>query len=172
MRKLFIFFALFTHFSFANASRAERDTSIQLLKNELWWGGSVIFGTEMPFGKKDFSFDLSNHTGNQNAPVLISNKGRWIWSEKAFAYSFANDSLRISNIFGKMEIGQSGNDLKTAYQYCSKNFFPSSGKWVDSLLITAPQYNLWIELMYDPTQKLVLKYANPHCSKNAPNVKI
>ena len=160
MRKLFIFFALITHFSFAYAEPAQKDTSIQILKNELWWGGSVIFGTEMPFGKKDFSFDLSNHTGNQNAPVLISNKGRWIWSEKPFAYSFSNHSLQLNNIVGQIQVGRSGNTLKDAYQFCSKNFFPSSGKWVDSLLITAPQYNLWIELMYDPTEKLVLEYAD------------
>ena len=160
MRKLFILFVLITHYSFANASPAESDTSIQILKNEYWWGGSVIFGTEMPFGKKDFSFDLSGHTGNQNSPILISNKGRWIWSEKTFAYSFSNDSLRISNIVGNIKTGKAGNDLKSAYKYCSENFFPTSKKWVDSLLISAPQYNLWIELMYEPTEKLVLEYAD------------
>ncbi len=159
MRKCLIFFSCVIC-SFVNANAAERDTSIRIQENEYWWGGSVIFGTQMPFGKKDFSFNLSNHTGNQNAPVLISSKGRWIWSEKPFAYSFSQDSLCISNITGKIQTGEAGNNLKSAYQYCSENFFPTSGKWVDSLLITSPQYNLWIELMYNPTQKLVLKYAN------------
>jgi len=160
MRKLIIFFACIIYSSMVNANRVERDTCIQILKNEFWWGGSVIFGTQMPFGKKDFSFDLSNHTGNQNSPVLISNKGRWIWSEMTFAYSFNQDSLHITNIAGNIKTGKSGNDLQSAYRYCSKNFFPTSGKWVDSLLIAAPQYNLWIELMYEPTQKLVLEYAD------------
>lgn len=160
MRKLIIFFACIIYFSAANANPAKTDTCIQLLNNEYWWGGSVIFGTQMPFGNKDFSFDLSGHTGNQNTPLLISNKGRWIWSEEPFAYSFNHDSLRISNVIGEIQFGEAGNDLKSAYKYCSKNFFPTSGKWVDSLLITAPQYNLWIELMYNPTQKAVLAYAN------------
>ena len=39
-------------------------------------------------------------------------------------------------------------------------FFPPSGKWPDSLLITSPQYNLWIELQYNPNQKDVIKYAD------------
>ncbi len=150
------------------ANAAERDTTIQLLQNEYWWGGSVIFGTEMPFGNKQFSFNLSNHTGNQNAPILISNKGRWVWSEKPFAYSFDQDSLQISDIIGNIQMGVAGKDLKSAYNFCSQKFFPTSGEWVDSLLITSPQYNLWIELMYNPTQKLVLKYAHDVLENNLP----
>ena len=42
----------------------------------------------------------------------------------------------------------------------SKLKFPSSGLWPDSLLITAPQYNLWIELLYNPNQKDVMDYAH------------
>ena len=160
MRKLIVLFACIIYFSIANANPEERDTCIKILKNENWWGSSVIFGTEMPFGQKEFSFNLSDHTGNQNSPILISNKGRWVWSEKPFAYSFNHDSLCITNIVGNIQMGAAGNDLKSAYEYCSENFFPTSGKWVDSLLITAPQYNLWIELMYNPTQKAVLAYAN------------
>lgn len=160
MKKCIVFFSCMIIGLFVNANAAQRDTSILIQQDEYWWGGSVIFGTQMPFGKKEFSFDLSDHTGNQNSPVLISNKGRWVWSEKPFAYSFSNDSLRISNIIGNIHIGVAGNNLKEAYAYCSKNFFPTSGEWVDSLLITSPQYNLWIELMYNPTQKLVLEYAN------------
>ena len=160
MRKLIIFFICTIYFSMANANTAERDTCIQTLNNEYWWGGSVIFGTQMPFNKKDFTFDLSGHTGNQNAPILISNKGRWVWSEEPFAYSFTPGSLCISNIVGKIQTGVAGNDLKSVYEYCSKSFFPTSGKWVDSLLITAPQYNLWIELMYNPTETAVLAYAD------------
>lgn len=159
MRIFIIFFASVFYFSVGNANPSKGDTCIQILKNESWWGGSVIFGTQMPFGKKQFSFNLSDHTGNQNAPVLISSKGRWIWSEKPFAYSFNHDSLCLTNVVGDLQTGVSGKDLKSAYKYCSENFFPTSGKWVDSLLITSPQYNLWIELMYNPTQKAVLAYA-------------
>lgn len=168
MRKCIIFFACIIGCSFANANPAQRDTSISLLTNEYWWGGSVIFGTQMPFGDNNFSFDLSNHTGNQNAPILVSNKGRWVWSEKPFAYSFNHDSLKISDIVGNIHTGVAGKDLKSAYKYCSEKFFPTSGKWVDSLLITSPQYNLWIELMYNPTQKLVLKYAQDVLTTHLP----
>lgn len=160
MRKRIVLFACIVSFSFLNAHAAQRDTTIELQNNEYWWGGSVIFGTQMPFGNDKFSFNLANHTGNQNAPILISNKGRWVWSEKPFAYSFNHDSLKISDIAGNIQMGIAGKDLKSAYKYCSEKFFPTSGEWVDSLLITSPQYNLWIELMYNPTQKAVLAYAD------------
>ena len=160
MRKRIVLFTCIISFSFLNALAAQRDTTIQLQNNEYWWGGAVIFGTQMPFGNDKFSFNLANHTGNQNAPILISNKGRWVWSEKTFAYSFNHDSLKISDIVGNIQMGVAGKDLKSAYNYCSEKFFPTSGQWVDSLLITSPQYNLWIELMYNPTQKAVLAYAD------------
>ncbi|HEY5392064.1 MAG TPA: glycoside hydrolase family 31 protein [Hanamia sp.] len=160
MKKCIVFLSCIINFSFLNANAVERDTTIQIQKNEYWWGGAVIFGTQMPFSNNQFSFDLSNHTGNQNAPILISNKGRWVWSEKPFAYTFNHDSLKISDIVGSIQMGVAGTDLKSAYKYCSEKFFPASGEWIDSLLITSPQYNLWIELMYNPTQKAVLAYAN------------
>lgn len=160
IRKLILFFTYSIYCISVNANPHYRDTSIQILKNEYWWGGPVVFGTQMPFGQKYFSFNLSDHTGNQSSPVLISNKGRWIWSEKPFTFTFSHDSLRIHDSVGVVQMGMSGNNLKSAYQYCSRNFFPTSGKWVDSLLMTEPQYNLWIELTYNPTQKAVLEYAD------------
>ena len=140
---------------------APYDTSITLLKNELWWGGAVTFGNEMPFGDKKFAFDLkADRSQNQAMPLLISSEGRWLWSEAAFRYSFRNDQLLIDDAVAKILFGKNGTSLKEAYQYTSKRFFPSSGKWPDSLLVTAPQYNLWIELMYNPNQKAVLDYAH------------
>ncbi|MEO6916396.1 MAG: glycoside hydrolase family 31 protein [Chitinophagaceae bacterium] len=147
----------------ATAGTAQKtDSSLQLslLANERWWGGASTFGDKMPMGKDKFSFNLyGDASQNQSVPLLISSEGRWLWSEEPFRYSFRNDSLLVDQTHGKIVTGRNGSSLREAYQYSSKRFFPPSGKWPDSLLITAPQYNLWIELMYNPTQKDVLTYA-------------
>lgn len=150
----------FTIFIVNSQVTQSNDSIFQLLPDEAWWGGVVHHGEYMPFGKNNYSFNLyGNDAGNQAVPLLISNKGRYVWSENPFQFSFRNDSLIIEKAHGKLNIGKNGNTLKDAYSYTSANFFPSSGLWPDSLLITAPQYNLWIELMYIPTQKDVIDYA-------------
>ncbi len=136
------------------------DTSIQLMPKEFWWGGAVTYGNKMPLGKEKFSFNLNGDASqNQSVPLLISNQGRWLWSDEPFRYSFRNDSLVIDKTHCKVLLGKNGSSLREAYQYTSKQFFPPSGKWPDSLLVTAPQYNLWIELLYNPNQQDVLGYA-------------
>lgn len=136
------------------------DTSIKLFRGEGWYGGAVGSGMHMPFGDRHFSFRLrGDASGNQSNPVLISTKGRWIWSEHPFTYIFRNDSLIVSETEGPLLAGKSGISLRDAYRYASRQFFPPSGKWPDSLLVTAPQYNLWIELLYNPNQGDVLRYA-------------
>jgi alpha-glucosidase len=142
------------------AKHLSADTAIRLMPNEFWWGGAVTFGYKMPMGKEKFSFNLNGDVSqNQSVPLLISSKGRWLWSEEPFRYNFRNDSLVVDQTHGKVLFGKNGSSLREAYQYTAKQFFPTSGKWPDSLLITAPQYNLWIELMYNPNQQDVLGYA-------------
>src|SRR5258706_7068800 len=150
-------------------NRTSGDTALALLPDEGWWGGIVTEGQHMPFGGNDFSFNFYNdNAGNQTAPFLVSNKGRYIWSEQPYRFSFQNDSLLIEETNAKIIFGNSGTTLKQAYTDAARNYFPSSGKWPDSLLITSPQYNLWIELLYNPTQKDVLTYANAVLKNNWP----
>lgn len=138
-----------------------KDTVLLLEKGERWWGGAVSLGHRMPMGKEPLSFDLyADPSGNQSAPLLISTHGQWLWSEEPFRYRFHNDSLIVDQTKGGLLMGKNGQSLKDVYGYVSRRFFPSSGKWPDSLLVKAPQYNLWIELMYNPNQRDVLDYAH------------
>ena len=145
------------------------DTSFVLLKDEGWWGGIVNRGAEMPFGKNTFSFDLyGEDDGNQASPFLVSSRGRYIWSNEPFAFAFKDGSVFLNNIKGTVIVKQSGNTLQSAYLDASHKYFPSSGLWPDSLLITSPQYNLWIELQYNPNQKDVLNYAKQVVANRMP----
>lgn len=148
---------------------AQDSLRLPFLNNERWWGGSSNYGHEMPFGDKDYAKDLyGDRSVNQSVPLFISTAGRWVWRDEPFAYRFTKDALIIDKTHGRIQSGQAGNSLASAYAYVSKTFFPTSGKWPDSLLVQSPQYNLWIELAYNPNQPAVLKYANDVLKNNYP----
>lgn len=131
-----------------------------LLEKERWWGGVVNKAHEMPFGE-GASVELSgNSYGNQTSPLLISSKGRYIWSEKPFAFRIEKDSIIVEfSGEGNLFVAE-GKTLSSAYSVASGKFFRADGKMPDSLLFSAPQYNTWIELIYDQNQKDILKYAH------------
>ena len=132
---------------------------IPLLNGEYWWAGIVNHGNMMPL-KPGYKANLhANLYGNQAQPLLLSNKGNVVWSADPF--SITNDSNRITLVkaSGEFISAKAGNSLREAYRYASSRFFPPSGKAPDSSLFSSPQYNTWIELLYDQNQADVLKYA-------------
>ena len=58
---------------------------IQILKDEYWWGGSVVDADKMPYNDQTVCrIDLINDWITQSAPLYLSSKGRYIWSEDPF----------------------------------------------------------------------------------------
>jgi hypothetical protein len=91
---------------------------IPLLEGEGFWGGCVTDGRAMPFGKATFERDLYGNTGgNQAQPLLISNKGRYIWSEEPFNSRFSlKYSVRHFNMFSSIgKIGVCPSNLFWLY---------------------------------------------------------
>ncbi|MEO1012459.1 MAG: glycoside hydrolase family 31 protein [Bacteroidota bacterium] len=132
---------------------------IEIQPGEYWWGGAVNDGRSMPY-QQGFSYDMyGNNKSNQVQPLLISNQGRVIWSEDPFKFTFKEGILQVEGR-GKIEQARGGSSLKDAASYASKTYFPTNGKMPDELLFSAPQYNTWIELMYDQNQKDILTYAH------------
>lgn len=134
---------------------------LEMLAGEYWWGGLSSVGYETPYDSTSVvTHDLfGDNKGNQAQPLLLSNKGRYVWSEQPIKYSFDKGAIEVSTREGKILSGQKGSNLRDAYQFVSKEFFPSNGKIPDELLFTHPQYNTWIELMYDQNEKDILAYA-------------
>ncbi|MHA4811439.1 glycoside hydrolase family 31 protein [Flavitalea flava] len=140
-------------------SKSLGSKTLALLPGEKWWGGAVTEGQRMPF-EAGYTLNLNDgNRGNQAAPLLLSSSGRYVWSEQPFEFTVGKDSLVISSARDSIFMGQSGNTLAGAYRSASR-FFPPSGKMPDSLLFTRPQYNTWIELIYNQNQADILKYAN------------
>ncbi len=152
-----VFFAQLPGF----AETESNEITLSLLDGEHWWGGAIVDGHEMPFGEANYSLDLlGENKGNQCQPLLVSNHGRFVWCEDPFEFEFHQTELSVKSQFSKLHHGQAGTTLKDAVLYASKTFFPPSGTLPDETLFTKPQYNTWIELMYDQNQKDILKYAD------------
>lgn len=137
--------------------------SIELLPNERWWGGLNVDGHLMPFAP-GFRRSMYDMQGNMGAPLLVSNKGRYVWCDEPFAFEFTPDTLYIEQAVPERGIeslilSEGHQHLRGAFLAAARKHFPSTGTIPDPLLFTAPQYNLWIELLYSPNQQDVLAYA-------------
>jgi len=142
---------------------AQNGKKVELIitPGEYWWAGISSLGHQTPYDETTiFSNDLwGDNLGNQAQPLLLSSKGRYVWSEEPINYDFNKGKLSVTVREGEVVSGTAGSSLRSAYQYSVSNFFPPNGKIPDPLLFTHPQYNTWIELMYDQNETDILTYA-------------
>lgn len=138
--------------------------NIKVDKDTYWWSGVVNHGNRMPL-VEPYEASLDSNYGNQVQPLMLSNKGEVIWSESPYKIKFIPGKLSIK---GSVQYRKEGKTLREGYEYANRTYFPPSGKMPDSLLFTHPQYNTWIELMYDQNQKDILKYANKIITEGFP----
>ncbi|MBB6729799.1 glycoside hydrolase family 31 protein [Cohnella zeiphila] len=138
----------------------KHNREIRLLPGEYWWGGRAADGKSMPYGLSPFGADLAaSNENNQACPLLLSSKGRYVWCEEPFSFRFEDGVLTVSGEGGDLVFGEGHGTLREAFRYVSRTFFPPVPILPEELLFSAPQYNLWIELLYEPTQEKVLAYA-------------
>lgn len=149
-KNTFCLLLLFSTFSLFAQNQSEK----------LWWAGIISQGQMMPVSET-FQANMMNNTyGNQVQPLLLSNQGDVIWSEEPFAFQIKNSEVVILESKGEVIRKIAGKTLKSAYLFASQNYFPPQGKLPDELLFSSPQYNTWIELMYNQNQTDILKYAH------------
>jgi alpha-glucosidase len=157
--------ALFSNFGLCQSQTTEKfdsDTgTVATPPHTSWWAGIIEDGFKMPL-TNGYVVDVrgDNHQ-NQVQPLLLSNQGDVIWSPGAFKLEFdGGGKLLLDHAKEEPVIrSKAGNSLREAFLFASRNYFPPSGKTPDELLFSSPQYNTWIELMYDQNQKDILKYA-------------
>lgn len=164
-RKIFGFLFLFSNL-FLIAQNTQK-VELTITQGEYWWAGITSKGYEMPYSQSSVaSYEMwGDNFGNQAQPLLISTKGRYIWSEEPIKYEFNKGTITVSVRNGKILSGTAGTNLRTAFDYAAKTFFPSNGKIPEPMLFEKPQYNTWIELMYDQNEGAILKYAQDIVSK-------
>lgn len=138
------------------------DMQIKILNGEYWYGLCVNEGTKLPFGESSaFSWHATkNYSGNQEAPLMISSKGRFVWSEKPYDVDVSNGEITITNADDDIALYDGFSTLKGAFLEASRRFFPANGVIPKEDFFVKPQYNTWAELIYDQTQEGILRYAH------------
>jgi alpha-glucosidase len=156
MKNLILLLLFATQIAVAQ-DKFKREITVQ--PDEKWWGAFVGFGQEMPFKNLELQDIGIQNYNNQNAPLLLSSNGRYVWTNKPFKFSVQGKQISISSAYEELKIIQAGKSLKDAFLEASKLHFPTSGKMPEPLFFSVPQYNTWIELMYNQNQTDILKYA-------------
>jgi len=133
--------------------------NLEILEGEKWWGGAVTDGIKMPF-QDEYTYNMyGNLKNNQAQPLLLSSKGRSIWSEAPFEFTISKNAITLSGN-EPFSMQQRQHNLQEAFHFAAKEYFPANGKMPDELLFKQPQYNTWIELTYDQNQEDILTYAH------------
>ncbi len=134
--------------------------TFDFLPGEHWWGGCADDGTKLPFSaNKDYESDNRYACFNQGMPFFVSDMGRYIWSEDAFAIKVHGGRIEIESDL-EVTMNVAGSTLREAYLAASKAHFPFTGKVPPEEFFMTAQYNTWMEFTYDPTQEKVLEYAH------------
>ena len=133
---------------------------IQILDEEVWWGGVVDIGARMPYdGNSRCGIAVGSEGEDQSAPLFLSSKGRYLWSEKPFYISFDCGTILIDDCY-TATLAEGYGNLKGAHKAFAREHFRTSGKLPNEKFFRVPQYNTWIEFMYDQNQKGILEYAH------------
>ena len=152
--------------------QAQSDQNTLTIKNDsgkYWYAGVINNGYLMPV-VDNYEADLwGDNYGNQIQPLLLSNQGDVIWCDDPIKISIDYNDITITS-YGVSTAAhyKAGNSLKEAFQYAAQTHFECSGKMPDENLFLNPQYNTWIELIYDQNQKDIIKYADGIIENNFP----
>ncbi len=131
---------------------------LQMLDGEKWWGGTSTDGTLSPFDERsELSRELIR-THNQIMPLYLSNLGRVIWSEEPFTITFHKGTIEIDGD-GDILLEQYGSSLREGYVGAMKAHFAPKGNPPQKDFFSVPQYNTWMQLVYEQTQEGVMAYA-------------
>jgi len=135
--------------------------TFDILKNEYWWGGCVCTAEKMPFDCDTvFKFDLQRDKRTQTAPLFLSSRGRYLWSEEPFVIEFDRGKITVTSD-SDVELTDAGNTLRDAYLCAMKKHFPfEKDIFVPREYVKHPQFNTWMELIKNQNQKDILRYAH------------
>lgn len=136
--------------------------AFSMKENEFWYGPIVNDGGKYPLSfNSNYEANIyPNESPNQVNTLLISNKGRYIWCNSGFKLKVSKGVIEMITEEEIPQLYEVGENLKDAFLHASKNFFNANGKVPPKNFFTKPQYNTWIELLYDQREEKILEYAN------------
>ena len=124
------------------------ESVIAPLEGETWRGGSVAGCRFQPYAGDAKADDLARFDSQAGVamPLLISSKGRYVWSDRPFVYSFSNGWLRVVSAVEEVKPVVAGQTLKDAYLAACAAHFPFEGRIPPEEFFSKPQFNNWIEI--------------------------
>lgn len=136
--------------------------NVTILPDEFWYGFCVNCGVDFPLNSgSNFQMDIDpNMTNNQASPLLVSSKGRFIWCNDGFALTVKDGEINAACQNSMPVMSDGHHNLRSAYLAAAFAYFPPKKTAPPNLFFTAPQYNTWIELIYNQNQKDILQYAH------------
>lgn len=148
----------------------QNNMEIKILPGEVWYGLASDEGTKMPLdADSDYRFDMQPaHTGNQYSPLLVSNKGRYIWGDDGYNTTVSGGVITVTSKLAAPELHEGFENLRGAYIAAAKAHFPTDGVLPPEEFFSKPQYNTWIEFIYDQNQAGILEYASTLVKNNMP----
>ena len=140
---------------------AQYSTKIDVLKGEQWWGVFVGGEQAMPLSEPFPQTDLSTWVKSNVAPLLISSRGRYIWSKSPFKIEYTGTEFRIESPIEEVEAVTGGKTLREAYLVCChKNFPPAENAPTPAAeFFTAPVYDMSAEIPFSATADDIRQYA-------------
>ena len=145
---------------------------VKLQSGEKWWGlvvntGNIALPFEIPFTINTATLSPTLYKAN----MLLSNRGRYVWSPTPLTVSFDGKKLSVvaNGSAQAPTVQKSGRTLREAYLVCCHKNFPPKELSAPELLFGAPIYELGGEdaLLY--TQADVEAFADMLAQRGAPN---
>ena len=150
MKKIITLVAFLMVFGSVSLWGADVTSRIDLLKGEKWWGIFIAGGKTMPFEAPFERVDIDRGR-TQMTPLLVSSRGRYIWSPEPFSITFTGESFVIESPLGEIKAVSAGRTLREAYLVCCHRNFPPDGNNPSPDLTTAPVYDPYLELGFEAT---------------------
>ena len=110
---------------------------IEFEKNEFWWGGIVHRGVEMPINANQHAvIDFGDiNTPNQSTNLLLSSKGRYLYSQEPYTATFNNGTVEIDR---EITYRDGYANLRGAYLAAMRAYFPFENCLPDQHFFTMP----------------------------------
>jgi hypothetical protein len=124
---------------FAQNTRDGYRIETSVLPGENWWGGNIVDGRIMPFGSTSYQVNQEGNLGtNQSQPLLLSDKGRFIWSEEPLNIKFSDGKI-VAQSSVEVVLNDEGKTLRDAFLMASSSHFSPAGKIPHPLFFSRPQ---------------------------------
>lgn len=152
------------------AKSDEKRVEIKVQNGEKWWGlvvdPSLI---HLPF-ESSFVVNTSEFSPTfYRSNMLLSSRGRYLWSEKPFTVSYDGKQIVVTPPEGTtLKVEKSGRTLRESYLMCCHKNFPPQHVGISSLLFEAPIYELGGKESLLYTQESVLQFASMLAERGAP----